>query len=151
MALQIIVLLAVLYAAFVAPVAGQHEHPAGEPGRLGKINFPVSCGPSVQPQFSSAVAMLHSFWFEKANDTFAAVAENDPTCGMAYWGIAMTHYHPIWEAPGPADLRLGSSERAQDSDPDRVALRERSIRQHWFIQEAQLHGNGRQTSPPVSA
>jgi hypothetical protein len=49
------------------------------------------------------------------------------------------------------DTGLGSSKRAQDSDPDRVALRERSIRQHLFIQEAQLHGNGRQTSPPVSA
>jgi len=99
--------LAGVCAAFVAPVAAQHEHPAGDPGRLGKVNFPVSCDPSVQPQFSSAVAMLHSFWFEKASDTFAAVADKDPACGMAYWGIAMTHYHPIWEAPGPADLKAG--------------------------------------------
>jgi len=99
--------LAGVCAAFVAPVAAQHEHPAGDPGRLGKVNFPVSCDPSVQPQFSSAVAMLHSFWFEKASDTFAAVADKDPACGMAYWGIAMTHYHPIWEAPGPVDLKAG--------------------------------------------
>src|SRR5215831_15807390 len=27
---------------------------------------------------------------------------------MAYWGIAMTLYHPIWEAPGPAALKQGS-------------------------------------------
>ena len=87
----------------------QHEHPAGDPGKLGKVSFPVSCDPSVQPQFSSAVAMLHSFWYEKANDTFAAVAEKDPTCGMAYWGIAMTYYHPIWQAPGPADLKAGTA------------------------------------------
>ena len=53
--------------------------------------------------------MLHSFWYEKASDTFAAVAEKDPTCGMAYWGIAMTYYHQVWQAPGPADLRAGSS------------------------------------------
>jgi hypothetical protein len=26
---------------------------------------------------------------------------------MAYWGIAMTYYHPIWQAPGPADLKAG--------------------------------------------
>jgi hypothetical protein len=51
--------------------------------------------------------MLHSFWFEKANETFAAVGEKDPTCGMAYWGMAMTHWHQIWEAPGPADLKAG--------------------------------------------
>ena len=87
----------------------QHEHPAGDPTKLGKVNFPVACEASVQPQFSSAVAMLHSFWYEKASETFAAVAEKDPTCGMAYWGIAMTYYHPIWQAPGPADLKSGNT------------------------------------------
>lgn len=87
----------------------QHEHPAGDPKKLGKVNFPVSCNPSVQPQFSSAVAMLHSFWYEKASETFGAVAENDPSCGMAYWGIAMTYYHQLWSAPGPMDLKAGGS------------------------------------------
>jgi hypothetical protein len=93
-----------------APIAvAQHEHPAGDPAKLGKVNFPVSCEASVQAQFSSAVAMLHSFWYEKANETFAAVAEKDPTCGMAYWGIAMTYYHPIWQSPRSADLKAGST------------------------------------------
>jgi len=100
-------LVASVYATFVARAVAQHEHPAGDPGRLGKVHFPVSCDPSVQPQFDNAVAMLHSFWFEKASETFAAVADKDPRCAMAYWGIAMTHYHPIWEAPGPADLKAG--------------------------------------------
>jgi hypothetical protein len=103
------VLLVGVYAAFVPPAVAQHEHPAGDPSKLGKVSFPVSCEPSVQPQFSSAVAMLHSFWYEKASDTFAAVAQKDPTCGMAYWGIAMTYYHPIWPAPGPADLKAGAA------------------------------------------
>ena len=104
-----IVLLVGMCAAFVAPAVAQHEHPAGDVSKLGKVSFAVSCDPSVQPQFSSAVAMLHSFWYEKASDTFAAVAEKDPTCGMAYWGIAMTYYHQIWSAPGPADLKAGAS------------------------------------------
>ena len=111
------VVLAGVCAAFVAPAVAQHEHPAGDPGRLGKVNFPVSCDPSVRPEFSSAVAMLHSFWYEKASETFAAVAEKDPTCGMAYWGVAMTYYHPIWQAPGPADLKAGvaSLEKAKSA------------------------------------
>jgi len=92
-----------------SPAFAQHEHPAGDPTKLGKVTFPVSCDPSLQPQFSSAVAMLHSFWYEKASETFAAVAEKDPTCGMAYWGIAMTYWHPIWEVPGSADLKVGSA------------------------------------------
>jgi len=104
-----VVLLLGVCAAFVAPAFAQHEHPAGDPTKLGKVNFPISCDPSVQPQFSSAVAMLHSFWYEKASDTFAAIAEKDPTCGMAYWGVAMTYWHPIWQAPGPADLRAGTA------------------------------------------
>src|SRR5450432_997419 len=103
------VLLVGVCAAFVPPAVAQHEHPAGDPSKLGKVSFPVSCEPSVQPQFSSAVAMLHSFWYEKASDSFAAVAQKDPTCGMAYWGIAMTYYHPVWQAPGPADLKAGAA------------------------------------------
>ena len=95
--------------ALAPPAVAQHEHPAGDPAKLGKVNFPVSCETSVQPQFSNAVAMLHSFWYEKASETFPAVAEKDPTCGMAYWGIAMTYYHQIWQAPGPADLKAGSA------------------------------------------
>jgi tetratricopeptide (TPR) repeat protein len=94
---------------FAAPVVAQHQHPAGEPEKLGKVNFPVSCDAAVQPQFNRGVAMLHSFWYEKASEAFAAVAEKVPACGMAYWGIAMTHYHPIWAAPGPADLKQGSA------------------------------------------
>src|SRR5450432_3436491 len=103
------VLLVGVCAAFVPPAVAQQEHPAGDPSKLGNVSFPVSCEPSVQPQFSSAVAMLHSFWYEKASDTFAAVAQKDPTCGMAYWGIAMTYYHPVWQAPGPADLKAGAA------------------------------------------
>jgi len=103
------VLTAGVCAVFVAPALAQHDHPAGDPTKLGKVSFPVSCDPSVQPQFSSAVAMLHSFWYEKANETFSGVAEKDPTCVMAYWGIAMTYWHQIWPAPGPADLKAGSA------------------------------------------
>jgi tetratricopeptide (TPR) repeat protein len=104
-------------ATFAATAVAQHEHPTGDPNKLGKVNFPVSCDPAVQPQLSSAVAMLHSFWYEKASDTFAAVEEKDPACGIAYWGVAMTHYHPIWEAPGPADLKAGVAavERAKSA------------------------------------
>src|ERR1700722_12960486 len=60
-------LMAVL-AAFITPAVAQHEHehPAGDPDKLGKVIFPISCEPAVQQQFSSAVAMLHSFWYEKA-------------------------------------------------------------------------------------
>ena len=104
---RVLCLIIAAWMTFVALGVAQHEHPSGEPEKLGKVNFPISCTAAVQPQFNTAVAMLHSFWYEKASEAFAAVAEKDPACGMAYWGIAMTHYHPAWEAPGPADLKQG--------------------------------------------
>ncbi len=105
----LVVLFVGAYCLFLPVALAQHEHPAGDTARLGKVTFPVSCAPSVQQQFSSAVAMLHSFWYEKARETFGAVAEKDPTCSMAYWGIAMTYYHPIWQPPGSADLKAGGT------------------------------------------
>src|SRR5215469_9521704 len=104
-----IVLFVVACFASGSPALAQHEHPVGDSTKLGKVTFPVSCDASVQLQFTSAVAMHHSFWYEKANETFAAVAEKDPTCGMAYFGIAMTYWHPLWQAPGSADLKAGTA------------------------------------------
>ena len=92
--------------ALALPARAQHEHAVGEPEKLGQVNFSVSCN-AVQSQFNRATAMLHSFWYAKAAEAFAAVAEKDPACGMAYWGIAMTHYHELWEAPRAEDLKQG--------------------------------------------
>jgi tetratricopeptide (TPR) repeat protein len=64
--------------------AAQHDHP-----QLGKVSFPTSCDPKVQPEFERGVAMLHSYWFNYAGKTFLAVLEQDPKCAMAYWGVAM--------------------------------------------------------------
>ena len=105
----LIVLFVGAYSLLLPAAFAQHEHTAGDPSKLGRVSFPVSCAPSVQQQFSTAVAMLHSFWYEKAKETFSAVADKDPSCGMAYWGIAMTYYHPIWQAPGPDDLKTGTA------------------------------------------
>lgn len=56
---------------------------------LGSVRFATSCSPGVQTQFERGVAMLHSYWFNYAGKTFRAVLEQDPTCTMAYWGIAL--------------------------------------------------------------
>ena len=130
--------ITVVCAVFAAPLVAQHDHPAGDPNKLGKVSFPVSCDPAAQAQFSSAVAMLHSFWYEKAAETFAAVAEKDPKCGMAYWGIAMTHYHQIWEAPGPADLKAGVSalEKAEAAEAKTQRERDYIAALHTFYMDS---------------
>jgi tetratricopeptide (TPR) repeat protein len=78
-----------------------HQHPAGDPEKLGTVSFPTSCAPEVQKQFQRGVAMLHSFWYEEAERTFNEVAKTDPGCAMAYWGLAMSYFHPIWDGRGP--------------------------------------------------
>ena len=82
------------------------------PGDLraaGKVTFPVSCVPAVQPEFARGVALLHSFFYEEARRVFASVAEQDPKCAMAQWGIAMTWWHPIWTPPTPDEMSAGKA------------------------------------------
>ena len=77
----------------------QETHDHGVPEQLGKVSFPISCSPTVQQEFERGVALLHSFGYAVAEDAFRRVAERDPHCAMAHWGIAMTHFHQLWEPP----------------------------------------------------
>ena len=62
------------------------------------------------------MALLHSFAYTAAENAFQSVAELDPQCAMAHWGIAMTYYHQLWEPPiSPAKISIAQKEiqRAQ--------------------------------------
>lgn len=92
----------------------QHEHPA--PERLGRVHFATSCSPAVTADFDRAVALLHSFSFSTAKQAFEGVLAKDPSCAMAYWGIAMTHWQNPFAGMRPASaLAAGNAaaERAQ--------------------------------------
>jgi tetratricopeptide (TPR) repeat protein len=81
-----------------------------EPGDLqtaGSVDFPVTCTPAVKPEFVHGVALLHSFFYEEARRIFTSVAEKDPACAMAQWGIGMTWWHPIWTPPTPEEMSSG--------------------------------------------
>ena len=83
--------------------------------KLGTVHFEISCGADAERAFDHAVALLHSFQYEDAERGFAALAAADTTCAMAYWGVAMCNYHPIWGPTTQADFDRGrtASERAQ--------------------------------------
>ncbi len=82
-----------------------HRHDASE--KLGQVNFTVSCNAAAQAQFNRATALLHSFWYDEAENAFTAISKVDPKCGMAHWGVAMSLYHPVWAPPGAAELEKG--------------------------------------------
>ena len=75
------------------------EHQQGNGEKLGAVHFATSCNEAAQMEFNRAVALLHSFQFSRAIDGFDVVLEDDPTCAIAYWGIALSDWtHPF--APG---------------------------------------------------
>ena len=100
---RLLVVIAVLWAPY-AVAQETHDHPA--PEQLGRVSFPISCKAAVQPEFNRAVALLHSFAYSAAREAFQNVADRDPQCAMAHWGIAMTYYHQLWEPAMPGDAAV---------------------------------------------
>ena len=93
----------------VVPARAQEEHRHTHSGEesFGVVRFPASCRAEVLPTFTRAVAQLHSFGYEEARLSFQEVLRGDPRCGIAFWGVAMTYYHPLWAPPSPAELAAG--------------------------------------------
>jgi tetratricopeptide (TPR) repeat protein len=77
-----------LLVALALNVPAQAHDTDSQKGPLGRVAFPTSCDPKVQPTFERAVAMLHSFWYSAAEAAFREVLKNDPQCAIATWGIA---------------------------------------------------------------
>jgi tetratricopeptide (TPR) repeat protein len=78
--------------------------------KLGTVNFPTSCNPAAQAEFNRAVALLHSFWFGHAIKAFEAAAQADSTCGIAYWGGALSLLgNPLAGPPPAKNLELGAA------------------------------------------
>jgi tetratricopeptide (TPR) repeat protein len=67
---------------YVAPPPEEHT------GHLGNVSFANSCDAKVQMELQQAFAMLHSFWFSAGEKAFRHVLEDDPSCGVATFGIA---------------------------------------------------------------
>src|SRR5688500_12132784 len=76
-----------------------HDH-------LGQVQFSTSCQQATREDFNRAVALLHSFWFDASAKAFESVAQQDPACAMAYWGVAMTWLgNPFGWPPNPKALQ----------------------------------------------
>lgn len=97
--------IGVATAGWASPVSAQsHEGHA-----LGRVVFPVSCSPAAQASFLEAVALLHHMTYPQARAAFEALAEREPGCAMAHWGIAMTLFQPLWPTrPNPDDMARGT-------------------------------------------
>ena len=96
--------LSLLVSASPAPAA---------PDELGTVQFPTSCSAAAQPVIVTGVALLHSFQYQLADQTFSDAAQRDPHCAMAHWGKAMSLYHQLWDFPQPDTLADGRKQLDQ--------------------------------------
>jgi len=94
--------------------------------KVGTVRFETSCSPAVQAEFERAVAMLHSFWFSASTDAFVAIAQKDPGCAMAQWGVAMNLLgNPFGWPPAPKALGDGAAAIARAKTVGARTQRER--------------------------
>jgi tetratricopeptide (TPR) repeat protein len=75
--------------------------------RLGMVHFPTSCNDAVQKRFDQALAYQHSFWYQASYQAFQEVLKADPSCAIAYWGIALSLMRIPWIPPSPENLAAG--------------------------------------------
>ena len=95
---------ALILVVLVSVSPGRAEQAAGG---LGKVVFPNSCSASAQPAMLQGIAQLHSFQYAAATSAFTEVTHIDPKCAVAYWGLAMSSYRPLWDGADQKALTKG--------------------------------------------
>ena len=57
--------------------------------QFGTVDFNTSCNEIAQRHFYRAMRYQHSFWYKASKEVFEEALQADPTCGIAYWGMAL--------------------------------------------------------------
>ncbi|HVU95282.1 MAG TPA: hypothetical protein VHE34_08665 [Puia sp.] len=91
---------------------------------FGTVVFAIST-PTEAAAFNQGMALLHSFEYDEAEKVFAGIIAREPACAMAYWGVAMSNFHPLWAPPTVAELKKGSRALAIAAGINGVTPRER--------------------------
>jgi hypothetical protein len=93
--------------------------------KLGIVHFETSCTPEAQKLFDRGMLYQHSFWFRASQHEFEATLKADPSCAIAYWGIALSKLlNP--HVPTPAkNLAEGTAAIAKGKDVGAKTQRER--------------------------
>lgn len=91
---------------------------------FGSVDFTTTCSPKVKADFNMAMSLLHSFEYDEAEKVFAKIINKEPQCAMAYWGVAMANYHPLWAPPTQSELLKGAKAIALAQNLTEVSQRE---------------------------
>ena len=75
--------------------------------QFGTVHFSTSCNDIAQRRFDRAMRYQHSFWYRQSKEIFEETLKADPTCALAYWGIALSLLWNPHAAPPAANMPLG--------------------------------------------
>ena len=89
------------------------QAPTGTTPHLGKVYFQTSCSAESQPLLDKGLALLHSFQYMEAHQTFEQAQAADAKCAMAHWGNAMSLWEQLWIFPSEKQMKEGREEIAQ--------------------------------------
>ncbi|MGH2570195.1 MAG: hypothetical protein ACRDGR_03150, partial [bacterium] len=133
------IVILMLFSAVQAPASASEmsSRQLGDLGQVGTVRFATSCDPALQADFDRGMALLHSFFYMEARRIFEEIAERDPECAMAHWGVAMTYYHPLWTAPNDQELAAGQAavDRA-------IAAKKQDARERAYVTAVQAYYAG---------
>jgi tetratricopeptide (TPR) repeat protein len=79
-----------LFAFAAGGLLAHDDSQAEKKENYGRVIFSTSCTAEAQKEFEKGLAQLHSFFFPETVKTFSAIPQMDPTCAIAYWGIAIS-------------------------------------------------------------
>ena len=119
------ILVAVVAAFWSLPLMAQPADHGGVKEKIGSVRFQVSCVADVQPKFNRAMALYHSFHWTESTKAFNEIAQLDPRCGMAYWGLAMISADNPFAWPVSLNLKEGPQFIAKAKEIGAGSQRER--------------------------
>ena len=93
--------------------------------KLGKVHFETSCTPATAAAFDRGMLYQHSFWYRASQRDFQEALKDDPGCGIAYWGIALSLLWNPHLAPPVKNLAEGAAMLAQGKEVGARTERER--------------------------
>jgi tetratricopeptide (TPR) repeat protein len=115
--------LAVAMFPVASVTVAQHDHHTTS-ARVVSVHLATSCKPKVAAMFDRGLALLHSFWFSAAYETFRLVEHSDVDCAMAWWGMALAQWgDPFEQGRRPAGAlevgrwALSSAQKATSATP----------------------------------
>ncbi|MFL5614899.1 MAG: hypothetical protein ACJ796_14645 [Gemmatimonadaceae bacterium] len=101
----------VLVFAMPASTRAQHDgHRAGAAQQgavttLGSVSFPNSGSAAAQASFLRGLALLHSFEYTEAAESFREAEKIDARFALPYWLEAFTNSHILWSEDDPSAAR----------------------------------------------